>query len=200
MKKTLIGLLLILLVAGCISFDQVKEGAETIKEKIDTELGVTGYDMKVGDSITVDGKTVKLESFNADYVTVFDVGGQQIEMHETQDPQIVSGIEITIKRFNYDATNLESNSVKVDIKKYVPELDHYIFYLEDEKEFFGHKIALARLYKEGSIDLMIDNVNPLTLMEEETKEIADIYITNIRPNFRAIASERYVIIKVSQKP
>ena len=200
MKKTLIGLLLVLFVAGCVDFGSLKEGAETVKDRIDTELGITGYDMLVGDSITVNGKEVRLLSFDADYKIVFDVDGQQIEMDKTQDPQIVNDIEITIKKFNFDATDLDSNSVRLDIRRYVPELDHYQFYLENEIEILGHMVKFVKLDKDGSINLLIDSINDLRLMEGKTGDIANLYITNVKPNYRAIASERYVIIKVTEKP
>ncbi len=202
--RKILALFSILLLAGCLevpSPDDLAEGAkDIIRDQLGQEIGVAGYDMKVGDTITVDSKIVRLVSFSPDYVVIFDVDGQEREMRETQDPQIVNGIELTIKGWKFDASSIENNYVKVDIVKYIPGEDEYIFYLDDVKTILGHEVKLSKLDKDGSVSFMVDNVNEIRVREDMQEGVLDIYISNLRPNFRAIASERYVIVKVEKKP
>jgi hypothetical protein len=202
--RKILALFLILLLSGCFqvpSPEDLKEGAkEIIKDRLGQEIGVAGFDMKEGDTVTVDNKVVRLVSFSPDYVVVFDIDGQEREMRETQDPQIVNGIELTIKGWKFDASNLAGNYVKADIKKYIPGEDEYLFYLDDMKAILGHEIKLSKLDKDGSVSFMVDSVNDIRVREDMQEGVLDIYISNIRPNFRAIASERYVIVRVEKKP
>lgn len=202
--RKILALFSILLLAGCLqvpSPDDLAEGAKNIiRDKLGQEIGIAGFDMKEGDTVTVDSKVIRLVSFNPDYVVVFDVDGQEREMRETQDPQIVNGIELTIKYRKYDATDLENTYVKTDIVKYVPGKDEYLFYLDDVKQILGHTVGLDMLEKDGTVTLSVDTTNSLRVMEDRQEGILDIYITNIRPNHRAIASERYVILKIVKKP
>lgn len=203
MKKKLFGLLLILLVAGCIQVDiksTVEEGVETVKGKLSEELGIGEYALNIGDMVTVDGKIVRLESFNPDYVVVFDVDGKKIEMQETQDSQVVNGLELTIVKSIFDASAVEENYVKVKVVKYVPGEDEYIFYLEDGKEIAGYEIELLKLDKDGTVTVRVDMANEVRVMEGKTEPASGLYVSNLRPNHRAIASERYVILKITEKP
>ena len=201
--RKILALFSILLLAGCLevpSPDELKEGVkEIIRDQLGQEIGVS-VDMKEGDTITVDSKIVRLVSFNSDYVVVFDVDVQEREMRETQVPQIVNGIELTIKGWKFDASSIEDNYVSANIVKYVPGEDEYLFYLDDVKTILGHEVKLSKLDKDGSVSLMIDSVNEIRVREDMQEGVLDIYISNLRPNFRAIASERYVIVKVEKKP
>ncbi len=195
MKKIIYVLMLVtLLVGGCIetSIDKVKE------EMVD--LGVGEYTMKVGDKVTVDNKPVVLESFNADYVTVFDVDGAKREIRETQDAQIINGLELTIKRFNFDVGNIAENSVNVNIVRFIPGADEYLFYLKDVKTILGRKVELIDIKKDDTIVIRVDTLNEKRIMDGKTEAIASLYVSNVNPKYRAIASERYVIVKVVEQP
>ncbi len=188
-------LFLTLLATGCIQTQELGRQVGQVKE----DLGITEYDMKIGDTVTVDNKVVRLESYDADYVIIFDVDGTKREMRETQDPQIINGLEITIQRFKYDATDIENNYVHVKIVKYVPKQDEYLFYLQDVKTISGYEAELVKIEKDGTVTVRVDNTNEDTIMEDKTKPIGNLYVTNVRPNYRAIASERYAILKVTEK-
>ncbi len=205
MKKIFSLFLVLIFLSGCIpSLEQgeelVKEGIHKIKAELQKDLGVDEYAMREGDSVTVDNKVVRLISYNADYVTVFDVDGQEREMRETQDPQIVNGIELTMKKRQFDASDMDNNHVVVKIVRYVSGENEYIFYLNDEKEILGHTVKLNKLEKDGTVTLSVDVANDLRIMVDRSDGVADIYVSNIRPNYRAIASERYVILKIVEKP
>lgn len=202
--KKILTVFLVLLLAGCIpsledTQDMMKEGYTKLRAELQKDLGVDEYNMQEGDYITVGGMRVTLEIFDADYVVVFDVDGHKREMRETQDPQIVNGVELTILWRKFDASDMEGNYVKVRAKKYAPNIDEYVFYLEDEKQILGHTVSLIKLNKDGSVSMKVDD-EEVRIMEDKQEGIRDIYISNIRPNYRAIASERYVILKITQKP
>lgn len=195
MRKTLIGLLLLILLAGCIPIEQPKA-----ESKQEAQLGISEFTMREGGSVTVDGKQVRLESYSPDYVCVFDVGGEKREMGNTQDAQIVNGLELTIQKFKYDITDKTQSYVLIKIVKYTPKIDEYLFYLSDEKDILGSKVKLNRIEKDGTIEMKVGTLDPKRIMEGRTEAIGTLYITNVRPNYRAIASERYVIIRVVEKP
>jgi hypothetical protein len=205
MKKILNLFLLMVFLAGCVvpSLEETqtmaKESLNKLRAELQSNLGIDEYNMQVGDYVTVDGKIVRLLSYNSDYVTEFDVDGTTREMRETQDTQIINNLELTILRFKYDATDLSNSYVTARIKKFVPKTDEYLMYLGDSKEILGHTIKLDKLEKDGTVSLMIDSVNSLRIMKDKTETISDIYVSNVRPNYRAIASERYAIVKITGK-
>lgn len=193
--KLVVFLLLTLLAAGCIQTQELGRQVGQVKE----DLGITEYDMKIGDTVTVDNKLVRLESYDADYNVIFDVDGTKREMRETQDPQIVNGLEITIQKFRYDISDVENNYIHVKIVQYVPKQDEYLFYLQDVKTILGSSVELLNIEKDGTISVRVDKANEDRVMEGKTKLIGNLYITNVKPNYRAIASERYAILKAVER-
>lgn len=194
MKKLIVFLLATILIAGCVQTNQL--GKEV---QVGQELGITEYDLRVGGTITVDNKVVRLESFDSGPVTVFDVDGTKREMTETQDPQIINGLEVTLQKFKYDASDMDNNYVHVKILKYVPKEDEYLFYLNDVKKILDYNVELLDIQKDGTIVVMVDNANQKRIMEGKTELVNTLYISNVRPNHRAIGSERYAIVKVTEK-
>ena len=206
MNKILSLFLLMVFLSGCVpslveTEEMAKKGIYKIKEELQKELNIEEYVMHVEDTVVVDNKVVRLESFNADYEVVFDVEGHKVIIKTSRDPLIVEGLELTIvPPFTYDSVDVESNYVKVRIVRFVPEEDQYLFYLGDVKEVLGHKVELVKIDKEGAVDLMVDRINSLRLMEDKTEAVANLYVSNVRGVYRAIASERHVILKIVEKP
>lgn len=205
MKKIFGLFLMLVFLSGCIpSLEQVngmvKEGVHKLKAELQKDLGIEEYSMQVGDYVMVDNKLVRLESYNSDYVVEFDIEGHKVEMRTTQEPLIVEGLELTIKEFRFDASSLEKNYVKVKVTRFVPDEDYYLFYLDDIKNVLGHDIELINIEKSGTVLIRVDMVNELRIMEDATEGVANLYISNARPVYRAINNERHVILKIVEKP
>ncbi len=207
MRKILSLLLLVILFSGCIpSLEEaevmVMEGAYKLKAELQKDLNINEYAMRVGDSVTIENKLVKMESFDSNYEVVFDVDGAKVMIKESSYPLIVNGLELTIMPpFTYDPMDdVENNYVKVKVMKFVPKEDHYLFYLDDERTILNHHIKLMNIDKEGTVVLRVDTVNEMRLMEDKTEGVLNLLISNAKPAYRAIASERYVILKVVESP
>lgn len=208
MKRALLFCLLLVLITGCVLQEKISEqpvkdvvvrvGGELSEklEQLKGGLGSNEYLMTPESKVTIAGKLVTMKEMTFDYDITFVVDGHEYMVSETNKPDILEGIEITVKKVSFDPEGKETYAI-TKIVQYTPGANEYLMYLEDATTVGGKAIKLTAFNSDGSIYVRVESTED-RIREGETKTIRDLKITNVKTNLRAITSEKYSILRIEE--
>ncbi len=199
MKRILFCLLVIFLV-GCIPLEEIKEeGVEKyVQEGVGfvKEIVANEYKFTAGGSTVVEGIKITLIEITPDYEVKLKVKDIEYTIYETQKREIIDGLDILAKEIKFDPTD-KNTYVILKVIKYEAKPNEYLMYLNDEITVEDYTITLLDVDtdKLKSLNLRVHNTDT-RINKGKTETLHNLEITNIETNPRAIAFERYAIIKV----
>lgn len=207
MKRLFAFCLLLVFIAGCVPFGKeipkptdivVRAGTELSEslKKVTGELGANEYLMTPESKVNIDGKLVTLKEMTFDYRMTFVVDGQEYLISRTNEPEIINGAEITVKKVSFDPEAKDTYAI-VKIVKYTTGENEHLMYIDSSVSVGGKKVQVTMFNNDESIYVKVDTTED-RIREGETKVINELSITNIKTNLRAITSEKYSILKIEE--
>lgn len=208
MKRALLFCLLLVLITGCVIQEEISE--QPVKDlvtrvsgelseslqKLTGELGTNEYLMTPGSKVTIDGKLITMKEMTFDYDITFVIDGQEYMVSETNKPEILAGVEITVKKVSFDPEGKETYAI-TKIVKYTPGANEYLMFKDDIVKVGEKSIKLTEFNSDGSIYVRVESTED-RIREGDTKTIRDLKITNVKTNLRAITSEKYSILRIEE--
>ena len=199
MKKILICLLLIFIM-GCIPLEEIKEeGVEKYVEEgvgFVKEIVADEYKFIPGGSIVIEDTKLEVIDINTEYEVTVKVKDIEYVIYETQQREIIDGLDITAKEIKFDPTG-ENTYVILKAVKYEANPNEYLMYINDEITVADHIVILLNVDtdKLQSISIRVDTTDN-RVNKGKTVQAHNLEITNIDTNPRAVTSEKYAIVKV----
>ncbi len=153
------------------------------------------YTMTKGNSMNFEGKVVKLLDVFNNGGTHFYVSGVSTEIKATKELEIINGVEIVVQSIQYNNTNPELSSATFTIKKFVPNENEYLLFVDKPQIVDGVEITLKGV---SSSYVLVDlgEFEYMKIYPGMSKEIGGFNVTNVKafPHGRRI--EDYAILKV----
>lgn len=203
MKKILLSLLVLFLI-GCVPLqpkEELEEGPEEVESYVSEGVGfvkmimANEYKISPVGSIMVESTKISVESITDEYEVELLVGDTPYVIYETNKPEIVNNIEIIAKEIKYGTTP-EKTYVILKAKSYQPKANEYLMHINDKITIGEHTITLMSVDTDTlhSIQLVVDTTDK-RLNKGQTAVINNMEVTNVDTNQRAMASEKYAIIR-----
>ncbi|MEM4245433.1 MAG: hypothetical protein QXR60_04495 [Candidatus Nanoarchaeia archaeon] len=153
------------------------------------------YTLTKGESMTFEGKEIKLLDVLYGGRTLFYVSGVATEIKATKELEIINGIEIVVQSIYYNNTNPELSSATFTIKRFIPKENEYLFFVDQPKIIEGVEVTLTGV---SSSYVLVDlgEFEDMKIYPGSSKEIDGFNVTNVKafPHGRRI--EDYAILKV----
>ncbi len=155
------------------------------------------FQMVKGDMVTVGGKNVTLVDYSVfqnKLETVVDVDGKEWVIHETQKPEIVNGLVITPVSVDRLQAFMVLNVIPLKL-----ESNQYLVVLGEDNIILGRIVRLREVQDDNGILVqVIDGEEDLEVfvMEDDTKTVDGLKVTNVESFHRDLRAERYAIVKI----
>lgn len=154
------------------------------------------YTLKVGDGISVSGKTIKLlEVSSANGLVTLNVDGEVVEFPITRLAKVVRNLEIQTIRVDYGKTP-EDNTATIDIKLFQVGQNEYYMQAGQSVTVAGTVVKFDDLTKTDGVRLTISTSQSIVLEQGQSQNVLNLQITYKKVYDNPVKINRYALIEI----
>lgn len=157
-------------------------------------------EMLVGDELLIDGKLIKLASFDSVSETGFIIDNVKRTVYSTGVPEVINGLEVTTKRFIHSPEGIEKTKIVVAFARFQLGQDEYLLHVGESTKVNGIKLTVKKINPSNSyIEIGTNEEGPfmdINLKLGGTKKLGSLKITSVKVFGKAKPYESYAILKI----
>lgn len=198
MKKSYvftIALLLIIFISGCRGSISNGNNGNVATTTTFREQQPGTYTLKVGEGISVAGKSIKvIEVASSNGLVALNVDGDVVEFPITRIHKVVRNLEIQTIRVDYGRTP-QDHSATIDVQLF--QLGQNEFYMKADEVITvgGTQVKFRDLSKNDAARLSINTQEEL-LQLGETKAVMNLIITHKKAFDDPVKANRYAVFEI----